>query len=133
MPYLIDSDVTIAHLAKDASTMQLLDRLANTEFFISMISYMEVLQGILASADPAAAEAQFDVFLADVPVVLFSIAIARRCAVLREQLSQQGRRVRSRALDLMIAATALDLNLVLVTRNLDDYDDIPELRLYHID
>jgi predicted nucleic acid-binding protein len=30
----------------------------------------------------------------------------------------------------MIAATALEHNLILVTRNINDYDDIPNLSLY---
>jgi tRNA(fMet)-specific endonuclease VapC len=62
--------------------------------------------------------------------ISFSTAVARRCASLREQLRTAGKRVRPRALDLLIAATALDHNLTLVTRNVKDYDDIPDLRLY---
>jgi predicted nucleic acid-binding protein len=58
-----------------------------------------------------------------------SPAIARRCARLREELKGRGRRVRDRALDLIIAATALEHELRLVTRNLADYEDIPDLAL----
>jgi predicted nucleic acid-binding protein len=38
--------------------------------------------------------------------------------------------VKSRALDLIIAATALEYGLTLVTKNTDDFKDIPDLTLY---
>ena len=69
-------------------------------------------------------------FLAGVPVVPFSLASARHCAELREDLARQGRRVRSRALDLMTAAIALEHGYTLVTRNRRDYEDITGLTLY---
>ena len=59
-----------------------------------------------------------------------SVAIAERCAGLRETLQRHGKRVRPRALDLIVAATALEYGLTLVTRNTDDYRDIPGLTLY---
>ena len=49
---------------------------------------------------------------------------------MRVQLRSQGRSVRNRALDLLIAATAIQHNLTLVSRNADDYRDIPGLTLY---
>jgi len=55
--------------------------------------------------------------------------IARRCAQLRETLRREGKRVRQRALDLLIAATALEFGLTVVTRNSEDYRDIPGLSL----
>lgn len=64
------------------------------------------------------------------PVLPFSAPVARRCAELRHQLKQQGRRVTSRAMDLIIAATALDDGLALVTRNTSDDDDVPGLTVY---
>lgn len=45
-------------------------------------------------------------------------------------LSGQGKRVRQRALDLLIAATAIEHNLTLVTRNQADYRDVPGLMLF---
>jgi predicted nucleic acid-binding protein len=56
--------------------------------------------------------------------------VARRCAELREELRAERKRFRARALDLMIAATAIEHGLTLVTRNTDDYADIGGLDLY---
>ncbi|MCL4545875.1 MAG: type II toxin-antitoxin system VapC family toxin [Chloroflexi bacterium] len=65
-----------------------------------------------------------------VPIIPFSPEVARRCARLRETLKKHKKRVRARALDLLITATALEYNLTLVTQNTKDYNDIPELKLY---
>lgn len=55
--------------------------------------------------------------------------IARRCAEVRADLQRRGRSIRPRALDLLIAATAMEHGLTLVTRNVSDYGDVPGLRL----
>jgi tRNA(fMet)-specific endonuclease VapC len=60
----------------------------------------------------------------------FSFAVAERCARLRETLKGQNKRVNSRALDLIIAATALEYGLTLITKNTEDFKDIPDLSLY---
>jgi len=128
--YLLDSNLVIPYLADDPATVPLIERLASEGIAISIITYLEVYQGTLRSADPERAQEQFERFLAVVPTLSLSPAVARRCARLREDLKGRGRRVRDRALDLVIAATALEHGLPLVTRNLADYEDIPELSLY---
>ena len=132
MPYLLDSNLVIPYLADDPGTVPLVERLAPEGIAISIITckYLEVYQGTLRSPDPERAEEQFERFLVVVPTLPLSPAVARRCARLREELKSHGRRVRDRALDLVIAATALEHDLRLVTRNLADYEDIPDLALH---
>ncbi len=130
MAYLIDTNIVIDHLAELPDASALIERLSPAGIAVSIISYMEAYQGVLRSPDRERAEADFEAFLLTTPLLPFSPAVARHCAELREQLRQQGKRVRARALDLIIASTALEHNLTLVTRNTDDYDDIPGLRLY---
>lgn len=97
---------------------------------ISIITYKEAFQGTERAADPKAAQAKLNTFLEAAPIVEFSPEVAGRCARLREALRRQKKRVRARALDLLVAATALEYDLTLVTRNLDGYSDIPNLKLY---
>ncbi|MGH2534492.1 MAG: type II toxin-antitoxin system VapC family toxin [Thermomicrobiales bacterium] len=130
MAYLIDTDLVIDHLADHVPATRLLDQLADAGVAISIVTYLETYQGVLESPDPIQAEAKFEVFLAKSPVISVSRETARRCAALRTNLKRQGKRVRPRALDLIIAATALEHGLTLVTRNRADYDDIPGLDLY---
>jgi tRNA(fMet)-specific endonuclease VapC len=130
MPYLVDSDWVIDHLANVPAAADLLVRLARDGIAISIITYMEAYQGVLRSADPAAARGALARLLRVMPVLPISRAVARRCAELRERLRVEGRRVHPRALDLLIAATALEHQLALVTRNREDYADIADLVLY---
>lgn len=125
MPYLIDSDIVIDHLANVKSATTLLDHLAGDGIAISIITYMEAYQGVLRSPRQVQANMQFEAFLETVPILPFSPACAKRCAQLRETLQKENKRVKARALDLMTAAIALEFGLTIVTRNIEDYDDIP--------
>ncbi|SRR6266487_764056 len=130
MPYLIDTDLVIDHLANVTKANQLLDKLATQGIAISIITYMEAYQGVIRSVNAKEARAKFQIFRRSVPVLPFSLTVAKRCAALREQLKQEQKRVKSRALDLLNAAIALEHDLMLVTRNVEDYKDIPGLELY---
>jgi tRNA(fMet)-specific endonuclease VapC len=130
MPYLIDSDWIIDHLAGVPQAVQLLERLAPEGIAVSIITYMEAYQGTERAPNSAEAKSRLGAFSGSVPLLPLSPRVAERCAVLRESLRRQGRRVGSRALDLIIAATALEHDLTLVTRNVEDYKDIPDLKLY---
>ncbi|MBM3943294.1 MAG: type II toxin-antitoxin system VapC family toxin [SAR202 cluster bacterium] len=127
MPYLIDSDWLIDYLAGGTESLQLLESVADEGIAISILTYMEVYQGILRSPRPEEVEAQLRGFLGSVPIIPISLEVAQRCARAREILRVQGKRVNQRAIDLLIAATALEHGLILVTRNNRDYADIPGL------
>lgn len=130
MSYLIDTDWVIDHLLGIPEATQFLIKLTPEAMAISIITYMEAFQGTEREADPKAAQSKLNTFLEAAPIVEFSPEVTRRCARLREALRRQKKRVRARALDLLVAATALEYDLTLVTRNLDDYSDIPNLKLY---
>jgi len=70
------------------------------------------------------------IFRWSVPILPVSLSVAKRCAALREQLKQEQKRVKARALDIMNTAIAIEYDLMLVTRNVEDYKDIPDLNLY---
>jgi predicted nucleic acid-binding protein len=129
MPYLIDSHVVIDHLADVPEASDLLSRLAADGIAISIITYMEAFQGITRSPHPEEAQVKFRSLIKSIPVLPLSFAVTERCARLRETLRTQQKRVNSRALDLIIAATALEYDLTLVTKNIGDFKDIPDLHL----
>jgi tRNA(fMet)-specific endonuclease VapC len=129
MPYLVDSNIVVDHLLAVPAASALLEQLALEGVAISIVTYMEAFQGVEQSSDPESAREKFHAFLAGVLILPFSFAVAERCARLRKTLKTQNKRVNSRALDLIIAATALEYNLTLVTKNTDDFNDIPDLPL----
>jgi predicted nucleic acid-binding protein len=130
MPYLIDSDWLIDCLQRKVEATALIDSLAPDRVYISIISYMEAFQGVLREADSQTAHTRLLDFVQAAPVLPFDSAVAEACARIREAV--RGGRVRPnrRALDLMIAATAIENGLTLVTRNIDDFADIPDLVLH---
>ncbi|HZC03953.1 MAG TPA: type II toxin-antitoxin system VapC family toxin, partial [Gammaproteobacteria bacterium] len=86
--------------------------------------------GIERSPDLDKAREKFQALTDGVLILPFSFAVAERCARLRETLRTQKKRVNSRALDLIIAATALEYDITLITKNTEDFKDIPDLILY---
>jgi predicted nucleic acid-binding protein len=130
MVYLIDTGIVIDHLMDDPAATNLIAELAVDGIAISMITYMEAFQGILRGSDLLDSQRMFNEFLSGTRVLPFSEMVAQRCAQLRNELQDRGKRIRPRALDLITAATALHGNLTLVTRNKADYSDISGLSLY---
>ena len=130
MAYLIDSDWTIDHLKQDPTAQELIASLTPEGVHISIVTYMEAFQGTLRQDNPALQAAQLQTFTITAPVLSLTISIVERCARIRQHLLDQGQRPTRRGLDLLIAATALEYNLVLVTRNVRDYADVPGISLY---
>ena len=54
MPYLIDSDWVIDFLAQESEALQLIEQLAQEGIAISIVTYMEVYQGVLRSQESEA-------------------------------------------------------------------------------
>lgn len=130
MPYLIDSDSVIDHLGEIPEAATLLARLSDEPLYISIVTYMEVYEGALRTADPSEGIAKLLEFIVGVPVLPLDTAVVERCARLRHLLRQQRKTPNRRALDLLIAATAIENDLVLVTRNVQDYEDLPDLKIH---
>ncbi|MBA2278726.1 MAG: type II toxin-antitoxin system VapC family toxin [Chloroflexia bacterium] len=129
MPDLLDSDIVIDYLQRQPAIRLQFRGFRHDGLSISAVTHMEVLDGILSNVDSVTASVDFDEFLMFVAVLPFSRREADLCARLRADLRRRGRRTRARYLDLMIAATAMTHGLTLVTRNRDDYGDLPGLTL----
>jgi tRNA(fMet)-specific endonuclease VapC len=126
----IDSNILIDVINDDPGTVNLFLTISQDPCSISVITYMEVLEGALRSSTFSGTEARFSKLLQNVDVLPVTQTVAQRCAHMRADLYRSGKRVRQRALDLLIAATAIEHNLTLVTHNQADYADIPGLILF---
>ena len=92
MPYLIDSDDAIDHLNNDPRAIKLLNRLGPEGAFISILTYVEVFQGVVRGPNPSEAAEALRGFLVSAPVLNLSISTAERCARLRQHLLDRGQR-----------------------------------------
>jgi len=91
---------------------------------------MEVYDGIERDQPTPLDRQRIEALLDAMPILWITKPVAQRCAKLRNILRQRGRSVTRRSLDLLIAATAIEYDLTLVTRNRQDYADVPDLRVH---
>lgn len=127
--FLIDTDVSIDLIGRVPSIVAFVEGLSAEGISISVATYMEMYQGDLREHGTEAPAAALRDYLAIIPGLSVTLEVAARCAEIRADLQRRGRSVRPRALDLLIAATAIEHGLTLVTRNVSDYGDVPGLSL----
>jgi tRNA(fMet)-specific endonuclease VapC len=123
--YLIDTDWMVEVLKGKAEAIQLLDWVADQGAAISIITYAELLEGIVGFPQREIRERQLEALIASIDVLPIDFDVARRFAVSAVALRQGG--VSIPDLDLLIAATALRHDLTLVSRD-RHFERIPDLR-----
>ena len=128
MSFLVDTDWVADYLKGRPGAVQLLNQLAPDGLAISLITLGEIYEGIYYGRDVKGHQRGFLAFLRLANVIPFNRAIMKRFALIRGQLRAKGRLIGDP--DILIAATALQDDLTLVTRNLRDFQRIPNLKLY---
>jgi predicted nucleic acid-binding protein len=94
MRFLIDSDVLIDFLEGQRQVVSKMQELLFAGAALSVISAMEVLDGVKFGRDPDVARSNFDRFAHSVTLLDVDLAIAERAATIRGQLRQAGKRPR---------------------------------------
>lgn len=125
--YLADTDWVIDYLLGRQAAIESLEIMLPAGLAISIIAYAEVYQGIYFGRNPIQSEQSFLALLARIDLLLITESIARHAARVRGRLKQQGLPIAMT--DIFIAATAIEHDLELVSRNLRHFQRIPELRL----
>lgn len=128
MSYLVDTDWVVSYLKGRPDAVKLLTSLSAQGLSISLITYGEIYDGIYHGLDPRKHEQIFLQFLRDVDLHPLDVNIMRTFAHLRGQLRAVGQIMGD--FDLLIAATALNHNLTLVTGNLRHFQRVPGLSIY---
>lgn len=128
MGYVVDTDWLIDAAIGRAVAVRTIDRLTSDGVAFSIISVAELYEVAFGTYDPETTLVHFRRFLGSYTTLPLTDSIAERFARLRATLRQRGQLIPD--MDLLIAATAIDENLVLVTRNLRHFDRIGELNLY---
>ncbi len=126
MSYLIDATYAIDLFTGQTHAQMILPTLFADGFGLSVVTEIELWEGVYGGRDPATAARTLRRFLSGVRFYPLTRRVARRCARIRAELRAQKRPIQHRALDLQIVATALEYDLVMVTSDAD-YDDIPGL------
>lgn len=127
MAYLIDTDIIINSIKGNQGVNQKIAELASIPKAISIITYGELLYRAKKSTQR---EKNTSVVyrLAEIfPIIGITRATMEAFTDLKAALDRKGERIED--FDLLIAATALNLNCVLVTNNTKHYKRIEGLQL----
>ncbi|MEZ4562159.1 MAG: type II toxin-antitoxin system VapC family toxin [Thermomicrobiales bacterium] len=127
MSYLVDSDWLIDAAIGRLSAIQLLGRLRAHGVAVSAISVAELAEGAFSDPDPPQALQPMQELLSTFAIVSVESSTAFQFAELRAFLRRRGMLIPD--MDLLIAATALEHDLTLVTRNHRHFARVPGLRV----
>ncbi len=128
MPYLLDADWAINALAGRPQTVQALQELIPEGIAISLATVGEIYEGAFGFADPQAHIMRFRQWLAPFQILNLDDEIMLRFAEIRSSLRRTGQLIPD--FDLLVGATALRHNLIVVTSNYRHLQRIPNLQLY---
>jgi tRNA(fMet)-specific endonuclease VapC len=128
MRYLLDTNICI-YIAKrrPRCVLSRLERLRPGDVGMSIVTYLELLYGAWKSQQAAANLARLEELRGIIPVQPLDVDAARDYARIRTDLEKRGSPIG--AYDLLIAAHALSLGLILVTNNVREFARIHGLRL----
>lgn len=127
MRYLLDTCVISDFIKGEIGTQVRFKQTPPTDIAVSVITVMELRYGLainpqrVQKVEPVIAS-----FLASVTIVPVSRLEAEQAAQIRAVLKSQGQPIG--AYDVLIAATALHNNLLMVTANQREFDRVPGLQ-----
>ncbi len=128
MKYLIDSDWIADYLKGKKEAIEFLRSFGTQRIAISLITFGEIYEGIYYGSNPEKHEEGFRSLLQWVAVLPLTRRIMQSFARIRGDLRKRGQLIGDP--DILIAATALEHSLILVTRNLRDFQRISNLKLH---
>ena len=126
--YLLDTDWIIDCLTGDQGAIDTLLDASSSGLATSVVSYAELYEGVVSSRRRAEDLEQLEDFLSGVEILGVDLGVARIFGERRAELRARGLLIDN--FDLLIAATALRFDLVLLTRNVKDFGRIEGLAVY---
>lgn len=126
MKYMLDTNICIYLIKQQPrEVIEKFQGIALGEIAISTVTVAEMMYGVRKSQYKEKNKAALQAFLAPLEMVAFDFAAAQQYGVVRAYLEKIGKPIG--AYDLMIAAHALSLGVVLVTNNEQEFQRIPDL------
>jgi predicted nucleic acid-binding protein len=125
--YLVDTDWAIHHLNGHPVITQRLQDLQHEGLGLSVAALAELYEGVYYSRDPEASEQSLMAFLESVSLIDIDATTAQIFGRERGRLRAAGMLIGD--VDLFIAATALQQNVILLTNNRRHFERIPGLSI----
>lgn len=128
MAYLLDADWAIRALAGHPRTVTTLRRLAPDGIAVCLITVGELYEGAFSAANPQERLDSLQRFLSAFPSLNLADPIMERFADIRANLRRRGALIPD--FDILVGATALHHDLILLTGNVRHMRRIPGLRVF---
>jgi tRNA(fMet)-specific endonuclease VapC len=125
MRFLLDTDICIDLFRGSRSLIVLLSQLAPSDCCVSVISYYELINGVLRSRNPKRDRRMVDLFFDTMQILPFDRGTAMEAANIRYELERKGCMIGP--YDVLIAAQAREKSLTVVTRNLNEFSRVEGL------
>jgi len=128
MKYLLDTNICVELIRQKSQT--LITRLVTCspgEVAVSTITVAELAYGVQKSSQIRKNQAAFEQFLLPLEIADFDQRASLAYGTLRAMLEREGNMVG--AMDMLIGAHALSLEVTLVTNNTNEFKRIPNLNL----
>ena len=127
MRYLLDTCVISDFIKGEPGTQTQLKKTPPTDIAVSVITLMELRYGLQLNSQRAQKiEPIITSFLNSVTLLPLGISEAEKAAEIRAILKSQGQPIG--AYDVLIAATAVQHHLIMVTANQREFDRVPGLQ-----
>jgi tRNA(fMet)-specific endonuclease VapC len=128
MGYLLDTCVVSDFVKGEQNTLKQLKSISPTDIFISSLTVMEVKYGLAINPQKAIKiQPLIEPFLTSITVLPFNSQEAEKAAEIRGILKIAGSPIG--AYDVLIAATALIHNYIIVTSNVREFQRVPNLQI----
>lgn len=125
--YLLDTDWAIHYPNEHQGIVQRLNALLDDGLGLSIISFADLYEGVYYSRDPEGDEQDLNDFLRGVTILGIDEAVCKIFGRERGRLRAEGLMIGDT--DLLIAATALQYNLTLLSNNRRHFERIEGLRI----
>lgn len=126
MKYLVDTDVVISYLKGIKEIVVTLQDYEG-KLALSVISQGELLEGIYGQPNEGERLEDLENFLTGTIILEVNEDVVKKFAQIRSNLRRKGQLIDN--FDLLIAATAIVNNLVLITGNKKDFERIDDLMI----
>ena len=127
MAFLLDSNTVIYFFKNAGQVREHMRQHEDQDFKLCTPVLWELLTGANKARDSSAQHARLALFQARFELLPFDLAAARHAAQVRAQLEAQGTPIG--AVDTMIAGVALAHGLILVTRNVREFERVQGLQI----
>ncbi|TAE55820.1 MAG: type II toxin-antitoxin system VapC family toxin [Nostocales cyanobacterium] len=128
MGYLLDTCVVSDFVKGEENTLKKIKFILPSDIFVSSLTVMEIKYGLAINPGKAVKiKSILETFLSSVTVLNFGLQEAEIVAEIRSLLKISGSPIG--AYDVLIAATALSHNLIMVTANVREFQRVPNLKI----